>query len=239
MEVTSLSAIEHIITHRPERVRRLFISGSQNPRVKAIEDKARKAKIQIDFGAGARPKGEAAEPVRAQLSPFEYTDLRDFLISVEPEKRAMVLALDHLQDPQNFGALCRTAEGLGVAGILLPKDRSVTVGPGVYSASVGAVETIPIVLVTNLADGLRKMKEAGFWIIGTTIGAGATPPWEIPDFEKAVLVLGAELEGLSHGVDKTCDWRTEIPLGGKIQSLNVSVAGAILMYQLQHRLPKA
>lgn len=234
LEITSLSAIEHVLTYRPEKVRRLFLSGN-SPRVKSLEEKARAAKVQIDFG-GARPKGDRPfEPVRAWLAPFEYTELRDFLTAVEGQKRALVLALDHLQDPQNFGALVRTAEGLGAAGVLLPKDRSVTVSAGVYHASVGAVETIPIVLVTNVAEGLRKMKEAGFWIVGTMLGEGATPPWEIPDFEKVVLVLGAELEGLSAGVDKICDWKAEIPLAGKIQSLNVSAAGAILMYQLLRR----
>ena len=90
-------------------------------------------------------------------------------------------------------------------------------------------------MVNNLGDGLRKLKDAGFWIIGTSLGEGTTPPSEIPDFEKAVLVLGAELEGLSSSLERVCDWRTQIPLLGKVQSLNVSVAGAILMWELTRK----
>src|SRR5205823_2883466 len=134
--------------------------------------------------------------------------------------------------PQNFGAICRTAEGLGVSGIILPKDRSVAVTPGVYSASVGAVETVPIAQVANLGEALRKLKDRGFWIIGAAVGANAKAPWEMPPFEKAVLVLGAELEGLSPVLEKNCDWLARIPLAGRIESLNVSVAGALLMYEL-------
>jgi len=235
LEVTSLSAIEHMVEHCPERIQRLIIFGSgprTNPRVDRIQQTARAAKVAVDL---APPGDRGIDPVKAYVAPFEYAELAEWLETLGARPRALVLALDHLQDPQNFGALCRTAEALGIAGILLPKDRSVTVGPGVYSASVGAVETVPIVMVNNLGDGLRKLKDAGFWIVGTCLGAGATPPAEIPDFEKVVLVLGAELEGLSPSLEKVCDWRTEIPLQGKVQSLNVSVAGAILMWELSRK----
>jgi 23S rRNA (guanosine2251-2'-O)-methyltransferase len=143
-----------------------------------------------------------------------------------------VLALDHLQDPQNFGALCRSAEAFGASAILLPKDRGVQVTPGVYHASVGAVETVPIVLVANLGEALRRLKETGYWVVGSAIGGGAKPPWETPDFAKTILVLGAELEGMSQLIEKTCDWKVEIPMAGDIQSLNVSAAGAVLLYEL-------
>jgi 23S rRNA (guanosine2251-2'-O)-methyltransferase len=98
------------------------------------------------------------------------------------------LALDHLQDPQNFGALCRTAEGLGVDGILLPKDRSVTVTAGVYHASVGAVETIPIIQVVNLNEALRQLKEAEFWIVGTALSEQSHDLDDTPDFDKKASV---------------------------------------------------
>ena len=132
--------------------------------------------------------------------------------------------------------LASSAEGLGALGILIPKDRSTSVTPGTYHASVGAVETLAIVQVNNLNEALRKLKDAGFWIVGTKLGEGAKPLKELPDFEKVVLVLGSELQGLSPAIAKTCDWLVEITLRGKIQSLNVSNAGAILMYELTRRL---
>jgi 23S rRNA (guanosine2251-2'-O)-methyltransferase len=231
-----LSAIEHILEHRPDRIQTIFIHGpsaSGNPRVISLYQKARAARIKMD----ASPQiVRADEPARALIAPYDYTDFHAFLSHVEEQKTSVVLALDHLQDPQNFGALCRTAEGLGISGILTPKDRGVTLGPGVYHASVGAVETIPVSVVPNLGEALRKLKDAGFWIVGTSLGRHAKPPSEMPDFSKVVLVLGSELEGLSPTIEKQCDWHVEIPLKGKVQSLNVSVAGGILLYQMASRL---
>lgn len=231
LEIHSLSAVEHLLVHCPDRVRYVWIQ-SENSRAKHLEKLARAAGIPIEFPRG---KKEGEDSVRAKILPFQYQELKPFLETLRPTNRSLVLALDHLQDPQNFGALCRSAEGLGLHGVLLPRDRSVVVTPGVYHASVGAVATLPIVSVANLGEALRKLKEDGFWIVGTTLGEGATELSAMPDFEKIVLVLGAEWEGLSASVEKLCDWRLHIPLQGKVQSLNVSAAGAILMYALQQR----
>jgi len=176
--------------------------------------------------------GGPGELGKAILHPFKYTDFSEFLESLETEKRALVVALDHLQDPQNFGALARTAEALGAKGILIPKDRGATVTGGVYNASVGAVETLPVVAVVNLGEALRKLKNAGFWIVGADHGEEAKPLSETPDFDKVALVLGSEWEGLSQTLLKTCDWLAQIPIRGKVESLNVSAAGAIIMYHL-------
>jgi len=231
LDIQSLSAIEHMLTHCPERVHQVWLY-SDSPRTRNLERLARQAQIPVEF---TREKRESDEPVRARVLPFEYTELKDLIGELAGEKRSLLLALDHLQDPQNFGAICRTAEGLGVGAILLPKDRSVAVTPGVYHASVGAVETIPVVAISNLGEALRKLKDAGYWIVGTTLGEGSTDLAAMPDFEKIVLVMGAEWEGLSTGIEKLCDWKLHIPLAGKVQSLNVSAAGAILMYALRQR----
>ncbi len=144
--------------------------------------------------------------------------------------------LDHLQDPQNFGAICRSADALGVSAIVIPKDRSVIVSSGVYHASVGAVETIPIARVTNLAQSIRKLKDHSYWIIGSAAGKNFPPPWEGPDFKRVVLLVGGELEGIHPALEKLCDWRTEIPMMGRVQSLNVSVACALLIHEIRRRM---
>lgn len=234
LEIFSLSAIEHILRYRPEKVLSLSIqSGQKNsPRIEHITGLARDLGLSI----GSHTKKEPfQEPVMAHLKPFEYTDWESWLLGLGKEKTGLVLALDHLQDPQNLGALCRTAEALGVKGILLPKDRSVTVSAGTYHASVGAVETIPIIQVVNLNEALRKLKNEDFWIVGTSLSETAKPLEETPSYEKIVLVLGTEFEGLKPATLGTCDWITQIPLSGKIQSLNVSAAGAILMFELLRR----
>lgn len=229
IQIESESAIEHILEHRPERVKSISLHG-HGARVETIEQRARSLKIPVH-------RDSKTKATTATIAPYEYTDWKAFKDKIKnsAEKKLMFLALDHLQDPQNFGSLCRTAEGLGVAGVVIPKDRSVAVSPGVYHASVGAVETLPIVMVPNLNEALRQLKELECWIVGTALGEGTHSLEETPDFDKAVLVMGSELEGLSDQTKKTCDWLVQIPMKGKVQSLNVGVSGGILLYQLMNR----
>jgi 23S rRNA (guanosine2251-2'-O)-methyltransferase len=234
LEIQSLSAIEHVLRFRPERVLSLSIQSGQksSQRLETILQLANEVGLSVESHTKKEPY---SEPLIAHLKPFEYTDWESWTSEIEKEKKAIVLALDHLQDPQNLGALCRTAEALGIRGVILPKDRSVGVSAGAYHASVGAVETIPILQVTNLNEALRKLKTDDFWIVGATLSETAKPLKEMPSFEKIVLVLGTELEGLKPTTLETCDWLTEIPLSGHVQSLNVSAAGAILMFELLRR----
>jgi 23S rRNA (guanosine2251-2'-O)-methyltransferase len=173
--------------------------------------------------------------VTVTLKPFEYTDWKPLREKLENKVKSVVLALDHIQDPQNLGALIRTAEGLGVDAVLLPKDRSALISPGVYAASVGAVETANVVLVPNLGEGLRQLKKAGFWIVGAAAGENCHDLDETPDFEKVVVVMGSEGDGLSHQIRDLCDWLAQIPMRGKVESLNVSTSGAILLYHFTKR----
>lgn len=234
LAIHSLSAIQHILSFKKERILSLVVSGSKiNPRVQNIIEQAKDLKIEVQFD---KKRNFENDSLVLYLMPFQFRTFDSWISSVETVKRTIVLALDHIQDPQNFGALCRTADALQISGVILPKDRSVSIGQGVYHASVGAVETIDIISVTNLVDTLKKLKESGFWIIGTHLSDRCTPPWKVPDFEKAVLVLGQEQSGLSHRVEQTCDWLVKIPISGRVQSLNVSSAGAILMYELKKRM---
>ncbi len=222
LDIDSASAIKHILEHRPDRCMRIILPSQPSARLKELEGLARSKGVSVDKGSS----------LRAVIKGFEYTSFETMLSQVANKKRALILALDHLQDPQNLGAICRTAEGLGIDAVLLPKHRGVLITPGVYHASVGAVETLPIVLVTNLAESLRKLKDHQFWILGTHVDKDTQPIDGIPDYEKKALVLGAEWEGMSAGLEKVCDLSVTLPLKGKIESLNVSAAGAILMHEL-------
>ena len=230
IEISSASAVEHLLENSPERLLWIRLFGDpKNPseRAREIFSKAQTKKIRVDWGT---KRGE--NWIAAAVSAFRYAQLAEWCESVKDRPRGFVVALDHIQDPQNFGAICRTAEGLGALGVIIPKDRSALVTEGVYSASVGAVETIPIVQVANLGEALRRLKKERFWIVGASLSETAVPLEKLQRFEKTVLVLGTELHGLSHGIEGTCDLLTYISMKGRVQSLNVSASAAILMHEI-------
>ena len=128
IEVSSINAIEHVLQHRPDRVRQLLVSRKVGKRIQDVQRLAESLKIPVHFKNDERDREN--EPLIASLAPFSYAELNPFLGEVSGPGKALVVALDHLQDPQNFGALCRTAEALGAKAILVPKDRAVPVSAG-------------------------------------------------------------------------------------------------------------
>jgi 23S rRNA (guanosine2251-2'-O)-methyltransferase len=163
--------------------------------------------------------------VCAEVSPFTYADADELLASPD----ALIIALDQVQDPQNLGAVARTAECAGATGLILPERRSAEVTPAVCKASAGAAEHLPIAKVRNLADFLATAKRAGLWCYGAD--ASAPGSYRQTDFGgPTVLVLGSEGRGLRPRVAGACDALVSIPLRGKIDSLSVSAAAAVLIY---------
>jgi 23S rRNA (guanosine2251-2'-O)-methyltransferase len=175
---------------------------------------------------------DAHQGVVALVDPYPYADAAELL--AQPD--AMIVALDEVTDPQNLGAIARTAEAAGAAGIVIPERRSAEVTAAVAKASAGAVEHLPIARVRNLADFLGEAKAAGAWVYGAA--AGARTPYDKPDYTgTVVLVLGAEGKGLRPRVASMCDDLVALPLRGRIESLNVSATAAVLLYEmLQQRL---
>ena len=186
-------------------------------------------------------RADAAEIERACGSPEHQgicATVGDFVYSTAAElitDQAFVLALDEIQDPQNLGAICRSAEAVGVSGVVLCERRAVSVTAAVCRASAGAVEHLRIARVRNLADFLAAAKQAGCWCYGAAIDERAVP-YDSPDYSGGVvLVLGAEGRGLRPRVAAGCDQLVMLPLRGKIESLNVSAAAAALLYQILQR----
>lgn len=169
----------------------------------------------------------------AEVDSYHYAGAAELLAKPDP----LIVALDELEDPQNVGAICRTAECVGATGVVLPERRSAEVTPAVCKASAGAVEHLPIARVRNLADFLVDAKEAGCWCYGAAAEADAEP-YDRPDYRGGVvLVLGAEGKGLRRRVAQSCDALVALPLRGQVGSLNVSAAAAALLYEiLQRRL---
>ncbi|HTX31161.1 MAG TPA: 23S rRNA (guanosine(2251)-2'-O)-methyltransferase RlmB [Solirubrobacteraceae bacterium] len=165
--------------------------------------------------------------VCAEVSPFVYAD-PSTLLGAGP---GLIVALDQIQDPQNLGAICRTAECAGARGVVIPERRSAEVTAAVCKASAGAVEHLPVARVRNLADFLAEAKTAGRWCYGAEAEAGVA--YDTVDYaETAVLVMGAEGRGLRPRVAAGCDLLVAIPLRGRIASLNVSAAAAVLIYAI-------
>ena len=167
----------------------------------------------------------AHQGVCAEVSAFQYVDEAAVLFSPAP----LIVALDQVQDPQNLGAICRTAECAGASAIVITERRAAEVTPAVCKASAGAVEHLPIARVRNLADFLAQAKDAGLWCYGAQ--QGAPTEYDRVDYGGGVvLVLGGEGKGLRPRVAAGCDALVSIPLRGRIESLSVSAAAAILLY---------
>lgn len=164
--------------------------------------------------------------VVAEVDPYPYAD-PDALLR-RPE--ALIVALDQVQDPRNLGAVCRSAEFAGAAGVVIPERRSAEVTAVTCKTSAGAVEHLEIARVRNLADWLTEAKEANFWIWGTDAAADQ-PPWSTDLTGPTVLVLGGEGKGLRPRVASTCDSLLALPRRGKLDSLNVSAAAAAILFE--------
>lgn len=170
-----------------------------------------------------------------RVSEFAYTELLVLLEKAQEEDNSLILILDGLTDPHNFGSILRTADATKVAGIIIPKHRSVGVTPVVAKTSTGAVEHVPIARVTNLSQTLDKLKEAGFWIFGTDMNGTPSHKWNTAG--KVALIIGNEGKGISANLKKQVDEMITIPMAGHVQSLNASVAAAILMYEVfRHKI---
>ena len=177
----------------------------------------------------ARCGSEAHQGVCAEAGPYVYAEPAALLERPEP----LVVALDEVTDPQNLGAVCRSAEAAGATGVAVPRHRSAEVTPAVCKASAGAVEHLAVARVRNLADWLGHAKEAGAWVYGADAEAGV--PYDQPDYlGRVVLVLGSEGKGLRPRVAAACDGLVALPVRGRVGSLNVSTAAAALLYGILH-----
>ncbi len=147
----------------------------------------------------------------------------------EIENEEIIVILDHIEDPHNFGAIIRTCEAAGIKSIIIPKDRSVKVNSTVMKVSVGTIKNVNIAMVNNLVNTIKELKKKGYWIIGTDMQG--TDYKQIDYTGKIVLVVGNEGTGMSRLVKENCDFIATIPMKGKVNSLNASVATALVIYE--------
>jgi 23S rRNA (guanosine2251-2'-O)-methyltransferase len=171
--------------------------------------------------------------VVAEVDPYPYADPDSLLAGPD----ALVVALDQVQDPRNFGAVCRSAEAVGASGVVIPARRSAAVTAAVCKAAAGAVEHLQVARVTNLADWLSRAKGSGAWVYGAQQGAD-TAYSEVDLTDRLVLVLGSEGRGLRRRIADSCDLLVSIPVAGRVGSLNVSAAAAVLLFEAARQRAK-
>ncbi len=210
-EVLELFATERSVAAEP------WLAGAK-PRVRLDHD--------LSELAGTRDH----QGVVARVEPYRYADAYE-LASAE---RPLLAVLDRVTDPRNLGAVCRSAEGAGATGVVVPAHGSAIVTPAVARSSAGAIEHLPVAVVANLARYLQEVKGPELWVYGAA-GDAETSMWDTDLTGGVALVLGAEGKGLRPLVRRSCDALVSIPLGGRIDSLNVSVAAALLLYEARRQ----
>lgn len=217
----------------------LLAEGDREGSVKEILSLARERGIVVQSVNRSKLEAVAGglrhQGVLAYVSPVAYAELEDILKRAEEkEEPPFLLLLDELEDPHNLGALLRTADAAGVHGILIPKRRSVPLNATVAKTSAGAVEYVPVARIGNISQTLRELKQRGMWVAGADMD-GEQAYYEADLTGPLVLVVGSEGHGMSRLTREHCDFVVRMPMAGRINSLNASVAGSILMYEVMRQ----
>ncbi len=236
--VYGVHAVRKLLQLNPERARRLRVSSKRNKRLDQLVVLARKQGIgvetvdraELDRLAGSdRHQGcvlELSEAATPSLS------LQQALQDIGPE--SLFLVLDGVTDPHNLGACLRSADAAGVKAVIVPKDRAVGLTPVVRKVAAGAAESVPLIEVTNLSRALQQLQQAGVWVVGTT-GEAETSLYDQNFSGALALVMGAEGEGMRRLTAEHCDYLVKLPMLGQVESLNVSVATGICLYELNRQ----
>lgn len=213
---------------KPKKVRKIFLQeGFNDEKINSLLANFKnvietKTKFELDRLAKGVHQG-----IILEVEDYKYCSLSDLITDEEDQ---FLVILDHLEDPHNLGAIIRTCEAGGVGGIIIPKNRGVGVNSTVMKTSAGAIENVKIALVTNLKQTISLLKKEGFWIVGTDMEGKNY--LDLDYRGKTAIVIGNEGEGMSRLVRESCDFTASIPMYGKVNSLNASVASGILIYEV-------
>ena len=221
-------------------VRRIMIAEGTQPD-RTLDEIARLA-AEVGVEVARVPKREldrqsergSHQGVIADAAPYKYASLDAVLARAEGKERSLIIALDHITDPGNLGAIVRTAEVVGADGVLVANRRAAAVTPAAYKASAGALAHVALAQEANIVRSLVRCKEAGYWIAGASEHAKQNV-WDAPLEGRVVLVMGSEGEGLARLTRETCDFLVSLPQAGKVGSLNVAQATTAIAYEWLRR----
>ena len=234
--IYGMHAVRIMLERYPERVLAVQLAERrEDPRAHAIEELARRQQRplqRVDAQALRKRLGEVAhQGVAAEVTPLAPWTEDDLLTGLTGAPAPLLLALDGVQDPHNLGACLRTADACGALAVIVPRDRAAQLNPTVRKVAAGAAESTPVVAVTNLVRTLRLLKDAGLWIVGADAAADKSAA-EVDLTGPVVLALGAEGSGLRRLTQQNCDFMVRLPQRGTVESLNVSVAAGMLLYEV-------
>ena len=237
--IYGLHTVTEALRQEGDQVREIFIQrGKTGPGVQGVIDLARGAGIKLRFVERARMPRVAGphQGVVARRSPVPLLSLPTLLKRIGNRDRPpCLLALDSVQDPRNLGAIIRSALAADIDGIILTRERCAPLTATVMKTSAGAVSHVDICRVVNLADSLNILKKSGYWVYGTVVDLAATSLYEVDFAFPLCLVIGGEGKGIRPRVKKQCDGLITIPMSGRLDSLNCSVAAGIVMFEVARR----
>ncbi len=233
--IYGMHAVRVMLERHPERVHSVRIAERrEDPRVRAIDELAQRHHRpveRVDAQTLKQLLGDVAhQGVAAAITPLPPWSEDELLAALQGAKAPLLLALDGVQDPHNLGACLRSADACGALAVIVPRDRAAQLTPAVRKVAVGAAETTPVVSVTNLVRTLKLLKQAGLWVVGAD-AAAEKRAHEADLTGPVVLALGAEGTGLRHLTRQNCDFLVRLPQLGAVESLNVSVAAGMLLYE--------
>jgi 23S rRNA (guanosine2251-2'-O)-methyltransferase len=220
-----------------EPVRAIVIAKHResDPAIKTITDAARRGgvTVRIEPESWFHKFGSARhQHVAAVLPEFSYADWAETRRRLAERNDALVVAADHIEDPQNLGAIMRSAEAAGASALIIPERRNAGVTAATRRAAAGAASHLAVARVPNLVRALEDLKEAGYWVTGLATEAEAVPYTSVDYLGKCALVVGGEGKGLSRLASERCDHLVKIPMRGKVASLNVAAACAVVLYEV-------
>lgn len=202
---------------------------------KELIDLANKLKVKCEIVAKEKldsmSKGLHQGAI-AKCKDFKYYKIEEI---ISDDKDSLIVILDGLKDPHNLGAILRTCEATGVNGVVIPKNRSVHLSDVVSKVSTGASEIVKVSEVINLSKTIEYLKDKGYWIVGAEHEDGSVNYWDLDYNMKIALVIGSEGEGISRLVKEKCDFLVDIPMNGRINSLNASVSTALIIYEIRRK----
>jgi len=228
-------AISKMLQHSPQSCVELICTEGKNPRLLSLIGSARQARLPIrfesrellsDLSGGAKHQGCVLQIVESSPNALTLDQLLQ-----QNHNRSLYLVLDGVQDPHNLGACLRTADASGVDAVIIPKDRSAGLSATVRKVAAGGAESVPLLEVTNIARSLKEMKKAGIWIYGTS-GEAISDVYQYSYDSAVALVMGAEGDGMRRLTAEQCDHLVKLPMLGTVESLNVSVATGVCLYEI-------
>ena len=203
--------------------------------ISEIKKLAKKNKVPCKYfnpGWLSSRAGKNHQGVLASVESYDCMSLEDFLKDINSPSSQPVLILDSVEDPRNLGAIIRTAECAGIAGVIIPDRRAAGITHTVEKASAGALAYMPVVMAVNLNNAILKLKDMGYWVYGLSLGEGTKNYTQVDLTGSVCIVLGNEGKGIRPSIEKNCDFLLKLPLLGNIDSLNVSVACGIILYEV-------